>query len=304
MGTSEQVGRGGTGHAAALAVVLIVAQDILYGFGDPISKIAYESLSVFSLLTVRYLIATVVLLAAGGRRAIAQLRRVRVRDWLVPSVCIAGGYVVSNVALSMSAATSFAFIRSLPVVMAPLLAFAVYRTPYDRRHLPVLVALVVGLYLLCGMGGLTGFGFGETLAFASCLLSAGALVFGARTLQDIDALALTCAQAATSFVMALSCALAFEGGLSYEAATPQVWGIIVYLALACTLAGYLLQNAALRRAPASAVAVAQCLYPVATAVFSFALLGEHLTTAGLIGAAIIVAGVAADTLVGSKDEGR
>lgn len=32
---------------------LILLQDILYGLGDPISKYAYESIPVYSLLTIR-----------------------------------------------------------------------------------------------------------------------------------------------------------------------------------------------------------------------------------------------------------
>ena len=39
----------------------IFLQSVLYGFGDPISKAAYEVLPVYSLLTARYAIALVFL---------------------------------------------------------------------------------------------------------------------------------------------------------------------------------------------------------------------------------------------------
>ena len=41
---------------------LILLQSVLYGFGDPISKAAYETMSVYSLMTVRYAIAVAALL--------------------------------------------------------------------------------------------------------------------------------------------------------------------------------------------------------------------------------------------------
>lgn len=276
----------------------IVLQSILYGFGDPVSKVAYESMPVFSLLSARYLIAAVALSAVAGRRTSHLLRTCRVRDWLVPSLGIAGCYVVSNIALAIASATSTAFIRSLTVVFVPILAFLVYRVPYDRRHLPVLAGLVAGMYLLCGRGGLSGFGLGEVLALASNVMMAVALVVSARSLAgDVDGVALTCLQAWVSFALAAVCSLAFDGGPRLESGTPRVWAIIVYLALGCTLAGYLLQNLALRRASASSVAVVQCLYPVMTAVFSFVILGEQLSAAGVVGAAVIVACVVADALV-------
>lgn len=45
--------------AIIIPYLLVLLQGVLYGFGDPISKVAYEVMPVFSLLTVRYLIATV-----------------------------------------------------------------------------------------------------------------------------------------------------------------------------------------------------------------------------------------------------
>lgn len=47
---------------------LILLQSVLYGFGDPISKAAYETMSVYSLMTVRYAIAVAALLLVCGRR--------------------------------------------------------------------------------------------------------------------------------------------------------------------------------------------------------------------------------------------
>ena len=212
-----------------------------------------------------------------------------------------GAYVTNNIALELTAATSVAFLRSLSTVMTPLLALALYRKPFGRKHLPIQLLVVVGLYLLCGLGGLSGFGWGEVFSLLSALLLAGSLIFGERALDRVDPITLTALQTAASLFMALLCALIFDGGLHLGQATPSIWMSIVYLALLCTVAGYLLQNAALGFLSSRTVALLQCFCPVMTAVFSRLLLGEVLSIPGMLGAVLILLCVAAETLL-SEDE--
>ncbi len=280
-----------------LPILFILLQSLLYGFGDPISKAAYEVLPVYSLLTARYGIALVFLLVLFGRRILGGLRACSPRDWLLPSLCMGGAYVANNIALELTAATSVAFLRSLSTVMTPLLALALYRRKLGRKHVPVQLLVVVGLYLLCGLGGLSGFGMGEVFSLLSALLLAGSLIFGERALDRVDPITLTALQTAASLAMAFLCALVFDGGIALAAATPTVWGTILYLALGCTVAGYLLQNAALEGLSARTVALLQCTCPVMTAAFSYFLLGETLSLAGLAGAGIILACVVAETVM-------
>ena len=53
------------------------------------------------------------------KRIMETLRTVPVRMWLIPGMCIGLSYLLNNVALSMTDATSVAFLRSLSVVMTP-----------------------------------------------------------------------------------------------------------------------------------------------------------------------------------------
>ena len=101
-------------------------------------------------------------------------------------------------------------------------------------------------------------------------------------------------------LLALFASMLFDGGVRIGQATPKVWAIILYLALACTLTGYLLQNLALEIIPARTVSLIQCTCPVMTAVFSFLLLGERLAAVGMIGAVIILFCVAGESVFGSK----
>lgn len=281
---------------------MIVLQCLFYGFGDPISKAAYDSVSVGSLLSVRYFLAFLFLFAVGRKQIVQELRNGKWRGALLPGVCIALTYIISNFALKLSAATSVAFLRSLPNIMTPLLAFAAFRRRLRPAQMVIPVISVAGLYLLCAHGGLNDFGFGEILALLSALLMSASLLFGEKALSDVSAITLTTMQALISTVLAVGSAFAFEGGIHLACVTPTIWGIIIYLAITCTALGFLLQNHALRHIPAKSVALLQCICPVLTAVFSFLLLGERMTPAGLIGSGIILACVAAEILTDKQTE--
>lgn len=275
----------------------ILLQSILYGFGDPISKAAYETVPLYSLLSARYLIAFLFLVLLFHKRILRGLKACSVRDWLLPSLCIAGGYITTNVAIVLTTATATAFLRSLSTVMTPLLALVVFRRKFSPKHLPILLLVVVGLYLLCGRGGLTGFGLGEVFGLLSALLLAGSLVFGERALNSVDPVTLTTVQAGMSALLTLVFTFLLEGGVHLGTAGGTEWAIIVYLAILCTVAGYFLQNAALGHISARTVALLQCTGPVMTALFSRLILGETLSPAGMLGAAILLACVAAETLM-------
>lgn len=102
-----------------LAIVLILLQSVIYGFGDPITKDALAVTPVYALLSVRYLLALALLFLFGGKKIVAGLRNCRVRDWIWPALCIGVAHLTGNVALQFSAATSTAFLRSLSTVMTP-----------------------------------------------------------------------------------------------------------------------------------------------------------------------------------------
>ena len=283
---------------------LILLQSLLYGFGDPISKFAFDVMPVYSLLVLRYSMALVVLLLLFGKRIWKGLKQCSVKYWLLPTLCMSGAYVVNNIALDLTAATSVAFLRSLATVMTPLLALAAYRRTYRWQHIPIQCLVVVGLYLLCGLGGLSGFGLGEVLSLLSALLLAGSLVFGEHALERVDPITLSTLQVAASVLMAAICAPIFNGGLHLELTTPTIWAIITYMAIGCTLAGYLLQNAALTTLSSRTAALLQCACPVLTAVFSRFVLGERLSVAGVIGAVIILICVVAETLLENESPAK
>lgn len=271
------------------AIMLILLQSVLYGLGDPISKAAFETVPLFMMLSLRYCIALAVILLIWNRRILSGIKSCSVRDWIVPVLCMGGAYVSNNVGLLLTQATTVAFIRSLPTIIAPMLALVVFARHYRKVLIGVQAFVVIGLYMLCcGRGGLgNGFGWGEFFALLSAVLLAASLVFGEKSLERVDPITLSALQTASSAIMAVIGMLISGQAVSTDISIP-VWGIILYLSILCTIAGYVLQNLALKSIQSHTVAVVQCLCPIMTAVFSLFILGEKMSLFGISGAVIIL----------------
>lgn len=283
-----------TRRGTGIFICFILLQSVIYGIGNPLTKVAYESITPLWLLAVRYGMALVLLALLFGRRIVVCLRRTDWRLWLPSGFCCAGAFVAINIALSLTEATSVGFLMSLSVLFAPILSAVYLRRPYDRRSLPIQLVLVVGLFLLCCNGGAFSFGAGEALSLFAALCLAGILVFGERAMTEMDAVSFTAPQMAITFVVSLVGALLFEPTTGLTGSQPEAWLVAVYLAVVCSVGGNLLQNSAVLHLSASTVSMLQCTQPILTAAASFFMLGEVLSGLGFVGAVVIVAGLLLD----------
>ncbi|MBR2674713.1 MAG: EamA family transporter [Mogibacterium sp.] len=279
------------------AELLIVLQSIVYGFGDPVSKIAFETVPVFSMMSIRYSIAFLVCLIFFRKRITETLRTAPIRSWLLPGMCMGLCYLLNNVALSMTDATSVAFLRSLSVVITPAFASLIFKKKLRWQHLLIQFLVLPGIYMLCVRGGLSGFGLGEAVTIIAATCMAGALTFSGRYLEKVDVISMTALQAGCSALLAIAGSFIFERGIEIQNQPAKVWLIILYLAIICTFLGYLMQNLALTKISESSVAMLQSLCPVMTAFFSFLILGEKLSIVGMAGGAIIILCVIAKNLI-------
>lgn len=281
-------------------MAFVIIQTIIFGSGNAITKIAYDSMTPLWLLAIRFGLALLIFAAFFGLRTIRQLKGVKLRVWLPAAGCMALAYLTANVALDMTSATNVGFLMALPVVFAPLLSSLINRRRYPLAFIPFQLIVVAGLYLLCNKGGALSFGPGELLALLSAAAMAGALVFGERGLAQLDAVAVAGTQIALSFVVSFACALVFEPMVNVAHVKPFAWATIAFLALLSTCLTFLLQNLSLKGLPSSQVSLLLTAEPVFTAAFSFILLGEVLSAVGMIGGLLIVGAVVAATYV----EGR
>ena len=102
-------------------VLFILLQSLVYGIGNPITKIAYDSISPLWLLATRFCLAFAVIMLLFGKTVVSDLKKTSWKLWLPSSLCCAGAYISCNIALNMTTATNVGFIDTLPVLFAPIL---------------------------------------------------------------------------------------------------------------------------------------------------------------------------------------
>ena len=280
----------------------ILLQSVIYGFGNPLTKIAFKSITPFWSLSVRFTIAFIVFMLFFGRRIIGSLKSVEPKIYLPAGICMVTAYITCNLALSWTSATNVGFLMSLPVIFAPILALLIYKVKYRLIHIPVQIVVVIGLYLLCFDGEKLVFGKGEITALITAISIAGALVFGEESLKQLDAVAVSAVQAGITALISLPCALIIENTEILVHVTIPAWLVVLYLAIFCTNIAYMLQNSALKYISASTVSMLQCTQPILTAIISYLLLREKLSTLGIIGAAIIIVCIIAENIITTKEQ--
>lgn len=275
---------------------MIVLECLLWGLGNPIIKIAGQSLLPFTAIALRFVLALAVYLAVFGRRVIKNLPSVRWGPTLAVCVSTALAFTLGSFALLLTEAMIAGFLMGIAVLFTPFLEPLILKTRFRPRILPLVALVCAGMYLLCGGGAFT-FGWGEGLAVLCSFAFAVMLTLSEKYIGDMDTITLSTLQCAVAAVIATACMVAFEGGRGLARMNPRGMGAVLYLALGSTCAAYLLQNRAMRHIPATFASLAFCMEPVFTVLFSYLLLGETLSGTGFLGAGIILAGVMAASVM-------
>lgn len=291
------------GNKTWLYGMFILLQSILYGIGNPLSKIAFESISALWCLAVRFTLAFVVFAVLFGGRAVKQLKAAKPADYLPAGLSMALAYISCNLALERTSATNVGFLMSLPVIFAPVFSSLLSRKPYKWLHLPVQLVVVLGLYLLCANGAAFRLGTGDLLALCTALCVAGGLVYGERALQKLDAVVVSTVQLGVTALISSALALTMDDVSALGRVAPAAWAVVAYLAIGCSCAAYVLQNSALLHLESRAVSLLQCTQPVLTALFAYIMLGEILQPSGLAGGAIILACIVAENAIPALRDG-
>ena len=133
-------------------MICVVVQTVIFGFGNVITKFAYESVTPLWCMVLRFGLALAVFALAFGPRMVRELRGAKLDDWAPTAACLAVGYIACNLALDVTTATNVGFLVALPVVFAPFIAQVVRHVRYPRAMIPFQVA-VVGATLVEGRDG-------------------------------------------------------------------------------------------------------------------------------------------------------
>ncbi len=282
----------------------IVLECALWGLGNVLTKIALESMTPFFCLAIRFLIAFLVFVLMFRKSAFKGMTRAHLTGCLVVGIFTALFFIFGTLGLFMTTATSAGFFMSVSVLFTPFLSFIVLRKRIDKKIFAVILIVVVGAYFLCMNSGVFTFGIGEVLALLCSLTLALQLIFTAKHVENIGVRMLSTMQCGVAAFICFVFAFIFESPAALTNVTAAGWGGVIYLAIGCTVISYLLQNVALEKITPVFASLAFCTEPVFTALCAFMILGEVLTTSGIVGCVLILAGLVMASLMNERDEIR
>lgn len=211
------------------------------------------------------------------------------------------GYEFQTAGLLYTSASKSAFLTGISVVLVPLLLAVFWRRHINRYTLSGVCAALVGLYLLCvppgqglplaslNRGDLLTLGCAVAFAFQIIVLGRSAQHYGFAHLVPIEI-------SVCALWMIVSIPIADRHG--FIRFTPSMIWALAITALLGTVACFIVQAWAQRFTPPTHTALIFSLEPVFAGLTSYFLIGEHLGSRGLLGAAFILLGVLVSELLG------
>jgi drug/metabolite transporter (DMT)-like permease len=269
-----------------LPVLLLVGVTAVWGVTFVQVQDALVLYPLFAFLAVRFAISVVVLapFAWGPLRA---LPREGFVAGLGVGVLLAAAYGLQTAGLELTTVTSTGFITGLYVVFTPLIAFWLFGTRVPVAAWVGVGFAVVGLLLLNGVPG--GSTVGNSLVLANAIAQSFQIASMERFAPRYDPRALTFLQMTTCFVGFTVIAAALG-----EFEVPHgwtVWGALLVTGVFAGALGYLIATWVQARTTAARAALVFTLEAPFAALFGVLLADEVLGWVGVLGCAVMLAGI-------------
>ena len=265
---------------APWALLLVAAS---WGWAFVIMKESIARQSVNNFLFSRFALAVIVMILIRP-----QVFRFFDKD-LVTRSAFAGtflgaGYILQTLGLERTGAAITGFITGLYVVFTPLIAALILKTRITLLTWGCVALATIGLGLLSIRGWSVG--FGELLILACAFCFGAHIISLGKWSSGRDAYAMTVVQLATCTAMTGLASVA-EGGYS----PPPDWGVwatVVFTAVVCTAAAFMVQTWSQAHMSTTKVAVILTMEVVFAAVFAILFGGESLTLQTAVGGILVL----------------
>jgi len=285
---------------STLAHLLLLAVVIIWGATFVLVKDALQDISPLLFNLLRMALAFIAL-AIVNHRQLREINRQSIVSGLIVGLVLAAGYQFQTTGLARTTAAKSALITGLVVVFVPLFtlipAIRPQGTPPPRWTTAIgAIFAFSGLLLLTTPAGtswrnLSGsISTGDLLTLGCAIAFAAHLLSLAHTSRKVPTAQLATLQiGAAALVMALTLPL---GGRPHLVLTPRLITTLAITSLLATAAAFTIQSWAQQHLPPTHTAILLTLEPVFACLTSFLVLHEHLGRRSVLGAALILVGIA------------
>lgn len=271
---------------ADLALLTVVT---IWGATFVMVQDAVREFPVFAFLTIRFILAALVLLPLAWREAPgSRLDRRFLLEGALMGVALAAGYGFQTMGLRFTTPARAGFITGLSVVLVPIASALFLRRPPSRAATLGVGLATVGLGVLSLNSDLR-MEMGDLLVFACAISFAAQIVLTASFAPGRPAVRLATIQIVTVALLSGLISLLWEP--RWPALTGRTAFAAAFTGVLATSLAFAVQTMAQRFTSPTHTALIFSLEPVAAALFSFILIGEVLTPRALVGCALILAGM-------------
>jgi drug/metabolite transporter (DMT)-like permease len=272
-------------RSADLILVFIV---LIWGSSYLAMKWGMESFGIFTLIALRFCIAFFIGIFLL-KRHISTIYIHTLFSSAVLGFCFFCGFFFLLTGMKTTTTTSAGFLMTTTVVFVPLLQILLF------RRIPNLFLIIAILLSLTGVGLLTlEKGFGFDLGALLCLIAAFSYAIQIVTTKWVlnsgeNPLTIGVLQLGFTGLFALVAVFFLE--MPLQVVTPASGLIIFYLAVFCTLIGFVLQTIAQEFTSPEHTGLIYTLESVFAALFGYIFLQEVLPVQGYIGMILVFIGV-------------
>jgi drug/metabolite transporter (DMT)-like permease len=273
-----------------------MAAALFWSSSYAVTKQVLEDVGPLSIGAIRFALAALllgVMLRLSRHRPARPDPRQRRQLYLSGFLGITVYFILENVGVDLSTASDASLIVATYPLMTMLMELVVFRTRMPLLRVTGVLLATVGAFLVVRNGAQVGGSsrwLGDILLLFGGLAWAGYNVLGKRASAGQDA-------ASVTYYQTLAGAAGFLLASPLEADDWRMPGatassLLVYLAVACSVGGFLLYNYGLRRMASSVAVNILNLVPVFGVIGAVMINGESILLAQVTGGVIIIVGVA------------
>ncbi len=286
------------GTRRLLLTAALVGVSAVWGSTFVMVRDAVADYPVFSFLAWRFAIATVAF-AVIFPKTFARMNLRTLATGVIAGLLLTGGYVFQTFGLApgMTSPGRAAFITGMFVVITPFLQATILRRMPRWTAWVGVMSAVAGLWLLSGAGIGGTWNLGDTLVLLCAVVYSGHIIVLGSMGRGHDTLPLAFVQLATVTIVCAALGLATE-----HAAIPAsggLWIALVVTGVFASAIAFAVQTHAQKHLSPTRTALILICEPAFGGLYAWLFAGEGLGTAGIIGAALILAGMAASDVLGA-----
>lgn len=267
-----------------LGKLALLGTALIWGTSFVVLKNTLDSMGTLWLLTIRFAVSAVLLLAIAGKRVRTASKRC-VKGGAILGLCLAVAYLFQTYGLVYTTPGKNAFLTATYCVLTPFLAWLIYKRRPGISNLLAAFLCISGIFLVSLSSGLGSVNKGDMLTLVCGLFYALQIIVLEQYRGSGDAMTISAIQFTAAAVFFLVAAVLFEK--PPESLSLSAWLSMAYLSVMCTAVCFFLQAWGMKYTSSSTAAMLMTLESVFGALLSVLFYGERVTARMLLGFVLI-----------------